>query len=189
MTPRDDTNPVPDDLRESVAAYLDGELSPEAAREVLRRLASDSDAKRGVEEMRRVADLLGLYADEPVPEGFAERVLEAVGAARADADGAPRPSFGFLRGGRGARAAAVAAAILLAVGAGVLLGRLGRPGGSGGTPEAPSGSLAALEAVPAELLESDDVARLATMTEEDFEALLAGDPEEFARQVRGGEGG
>jgi hypothetical protein len=179
MSRRDDAN-LPPDLHERVGAYLDGELSPAEAREVLRRLAADPAALRNVEELRGVSSLLGLYADEPVPEGFAERVLASVRGGEGGA-ASRSGSFALLRG-RALRVAAVAAAVLLAVGAGALLGRAGRPGG---TPEAPSGSFAALETLPTELLEGGDVARLATMTEEDFEALLAGDPEEFARQARG----
>ena len=62
-------------MRERLSAWLDGEATPEEAREVLSWLESDPAAAREVEELRRVWDLLGRYRDEPVPEGFADSVL------------------------------------------------------------------------------------------------------------------
>ena len=172
--------------RAQLAAYVDGELPPEEARAVLQWLDAHPEALRGVEEARRVLSLLGLYEDEVVPEGFADRVLAAVGAGSAEAGvgaasagGGAAPRLTLLRG-RFSRVAAVAAAILLAVGVGTYVGRHTLE-----APETPSATVAALEAVPAELLENGDLAKLSQLFDDDFEALLAGDPEELAKQAKG----
>lgn len=180
MNPRDEFDEA---RRLQVNAYLDGELPPEEARDVLRWLEAHPKALRAAEEARRVESLLGLYADEPVPEAFAEKVLAEVGVGRAvDTDASARPVFLLLRG-RSMRIAAIAAGALLAVGVGVLVASRG-----GGAPTPASATVAALEALPAELLENGDVAKLADLSDEDFDALVAGEPDDLAKQANG-EGG
>src|SRR5262245_2987638 len=116
----DADRPDRDSFREKLIAYLDGELPAAEAREVEERLARDPEMRREAEAHRAVSSMLDAYADEPVPPGFSQRVL---GEARAsDA----RPRLALLRGGA-SRRAAVAAAIVLAVGAGVLVGRKTAP--------------------------------------------------------------
>ena len=182
MNPREDKGEGDEARRLQLGAYLDGELPPEEAREVLRWLETHPAALRRVEEDRRIASLLGLYADEPVAEEFADKVLTSVGAV--DCDAAARPTFSLLRGRpaqiAAVRIAAVAAAVLLAVGLGVMLG-----GRGGGTPAPISSSVAALDTVPAEWLENGDIAKLADLSDDDFEALMAGDPDDLAKQARG----
>jgi anti-sigma factor RsiW len=155
--------------REHLSAYLDGELPAGDARRFLGWLESNPAAWKDAEEARRVWALLSAYADEPVPEGFAERVMTA--ATGGDSAGrSTGPQLRVLAGGR-LRAIAVAAAVVVAVGAGVFVLR----------PRAPEvadvSASAALDAVPAELLESENLASLASLSDEEFEALLAVDPE------------
>ena len=163
-------------------------MSSRRGRPVPRWLEAHPDALRDAEESRRVWALLSAYADEPVPEGFAERVIARASGAtsQAEARGGAVPAsvaspLRLLSGGR-RRALAAAAAVLVAVGAGALLLR-------DGGPRVSDVSLA-LEAVPAELLESDNLASLASLSDEEFEALLAADPETLAadshRKNRGG---
>lgn len=154
--------------REHLGAYLDGEMTSVDARRFLGWLEAHPAALKDAEESRRVWALLAAYADEPVPEGFAEGVIRSAKGADSVAD--RPPALRVLAGGR-PRALAVAAAVLVAVGAGVLLLRR--------TPTEPSDASvsAALEAVPAELLESDNLASLASLSDEEFEAILAVDPE------------
>ena len=63
--------------------------------------------------------LLGKYRDEPVPAKFAERVLSTAGVAPAGGSTAGTAPLRVLRGGRALRFAAVAATVVLAVGAGM----------------------------------------------------------------------
>jgi anti-sigma factor RsiW len=177
-------NPIDERRREQISAYLDGELSPEESREVLAWLQAHPESLKAVEETRRVWDLLGAYGDEPVPEGFAERVLAAVREESGAADAAAgvdaatrRAGFRLLPSGR-ARAVAVAAAVLLALGAGALIGRTF---GRGPSPVAPPAVASALDAVPPELLESDGLESLATLSDEEFETILTGDPSDLAQ--------
>lgn len=74
----------PDDLerderRELISAYLDDELPAHEARQITQWLDENPGALKEVEHIRRTWDLLDHYEDEPVPEGFAQRVFAAVG--------------------------------------------------------------------------------------------------------------
>jgi anti-sigma factor RsiW len=173
-------------FRERLTAYLDGELSPAESREVLAWLERNPRALKELEEHRRVWALLGKYGDEPVPAGFAERVLAGAGAAPAGegssaAGVAPlRVLRGVRRVGRAARFAAVAATVVLAVGAGLWIARREAP------PSSPAGTTSALEGVPTALLESEAAVNLANFTDEEFETILQGDPEDLVFLGRGG---
>ena len=164
-------SPDPIRWREQLSSYLDGEMTPVEARRFLGWLEAHPAALKDAEESRRVWALLSAYADEPVPEGFAEGVLRAATGAAPAADHAP--AFRLLAGGR-RRAVAAAAAVLVTVGAGALWLRR--------TSTLPSdmSASAALEAVPLELLESENLASLASLSDEEFEAILAVDPETVA---------
>jgi anti-sigma factor RsiW len=155
---------------ERLAAYLDDAMSPEEAREFLAWLESHPDALREAEEHRRVWSLLGTYRDEPVPEGFAERVIARTGA-RAQA-----PVLRLAEGVRRWRRLAVAAAVLAAAGLGVAAFQWRRATVS---PVEPAGTLAALEVLPESLLDDDAIDRLADLSDEEFEALLVADPQEL----------
>jgi ferric-dicitrate binding protein FerR (iron transport regulator) len=179
-------DPTPDPTLESkkarLIAYLDGECSPEEAREVAQWLASHPEARLEADEHRAVWRLLGAYGDEPVPAGFSTQVMDAVRDDIRDDVATPTPgraSFALLRGG-GVRRVAVAASILVAAGLGVLFGRKTAPGGDG------LGASTAIEAMPAEVLSGADIDTLADLSDEDFEVLLSGDPDDLADVTRGG---
>ena len=170
--------------RERLTAYLDGELSPAEASEVLAWLETHPAALRGLEEDRRVWACLSAYRDEPVPAGFADRVLRTTVASGAETAPDARGWRVLQRweGGRGGRVAAMAATVVLAVGVGALAaGRLFHPS----EPAPASSSAAVLEAVPAALLESDDaVKNLASLSDDEFDAILHNDPEAFAQVLK-----
>jgi len=117
------------------------------------------------EEARRIWAALGAYADEPVPPGFSDRVMARV---RPQADGGP--ALRVL--GRGPlRGLAIAASLVAAVGAGILVSqRFMKPASA--PVAAPT---AALEAVPADLLDDEGLVTLASLPDADFEALLLPD--------------
>ena len=167
-----------DPLRERLTAYLDGELSPAESREVLAWLEKNPQALKELEEHRRVWALLGKYPDEPVPAGFTERVLVSAGVLPAG-----KASLHVLPGGRALRFAAVAAAVVLAVGVGVIAGPRFVPA------PRPEGGASSLDSVPTALLESESAFNLATVTDEEFETILQGDPEDLAQVVAGRTGG
>lgn len=169
-----------DAFRERLTEYLDDRLSAEDAQAFLAWLERHPDLWKEAEAARRADALLRHYRDEPVPEGFADRVLArarataAAGGPVAGASAPRRPALRVLEGGR-RRALAVAAAVLVALGAGVLWGR--RSGVPDPTPSA-TDALAALDAVPAALLDrldADSLAQLAALSDEEFDLLLAGD--------------
>src|SRR5438445_4974849 len=82
--PSDASNDAQREFAERLTAYLDDRMTPAEARDFLAWLERHPDAWKEAEESRRVWALLSAYRDEPVPEGFAERVL-----ARTAADSAP----------------------------------------------------------------------------------------------------
>jgi anti-sigma factor RsiW len=182
----DDLDPIA--FRERLSAYLDGEMEPAEAGRFLAWLEAHPAALKDAEEARRVWALLSTYVDEPVPEGFAERVFAKVGIASSTrADSLPgavagrSPALRLLAGGR-RRALAAAAAVLVAVG-GTVLWR------GSTTSQTESSVSAALEAVPAELLESEYLASFAALSDEEFEALLSTDPETLATDASKTRGG
>lgn len=166
--------------REHLTAYLDGEMSSADARRFLGWLEAHPAALKDAEESRRVWALLSSYADEPVPEGFAEGVMRT--ATGIDSVGEGSPALRVLAGGR-RRSIAAAAAVLVVAGAGVLVLRR-----TGPLPSDTSASVA-LEAVPAELLDSENLASLASLSDEEFEALLAVDPETISAESSKKSGG
>jgi anti-sigma factor RsiW len=186
-------------FRERLTAYLDDRMPPAEAREFLAWLERHPAAWKEAEESRRVWAILSAYRDEAVPDGFAERVLARVGAAggaaTADSHEMPpnadvRPMLRVLAGGR-ARAVAVAAGLVVAVGAGVMWGRHAGRGDSNSMASNPT--VAAINAVPAGLLDQLDergVAQIASLSDEDFDAILFADPQDLTpadgSKLRGG---
>ena len=156
---------------ERLAAYLGDAMSPEEARRFLVWLEAHPEALREVEEHRRVWSLLGAYSDEPVPEGFAARVLARAGVSR------QAPALHLSEGLRRWRRLAVAAAVLAAAGLGIaaIQWRRANP-----APEETVGTLAALETLPVSLFEDDAIDRLVTLSDEEFETLLEADPQDLA---------
>ncbi len=173
-------------MKERLSAYLDDELSPEEAREVLAWIESDPAALRDAEELRRVWDLLKHYRDEEVPEGFSEGVLARIAALRSASPreggvpaGGPeerRSLWAVLKGGTPRLRFAAAAAILVAAGLGaVVTARVVTPTSPDGVPSV------ALESMRAEAIEN--LSSLASLSDEEFEAVLAGDPEDLAQPL------
>lgn len=165
--------------RERLAAYLDDRMSPQDARTFLAWLERHPEAWKEAEAARRVWTLLGAYRDEPVPEGFADRVLAKVGLA-AGTPPAAAP-LRFLAGGR--TRALAAAAILVALGAGALVGRgLGAPSPTS-APAPADPTVAALDRLPAgalDELDGDRLVQLASLSDAEFAALLSADSQDLA---------
>lgn len=67
-----------DELREHFSPLLDGELSPSERAEVEKQLAQDADALRELEGFKRVDALYRGLPKLSTPEGFEDRVQEAV---------------------------------------------------------------------------------------------------------------
>lgn len=146
------------DRRALISAYLDDELPADEARIVTLWLDENPDALREVEHVRRTWDLLEHYAEEPVPEGFAAGVFDAVGLERPKQRGRLIPiAFGL---------AAAAASILIAVG----LGLVALGGGQDAVRSSEVGAAPILDTVPDELVEQLDL--LADFGSDDFEASL-----------------
>lgn len=157
----------PDERAALLAAYRDGELDDAAAREVVAWLDAHPDALRALEHDRRTWELLGRYGDEPVPAGFSARVLQAAGVRRARLRLWQRPPV-----------LAAAAALLLALGAGAGLWLRGTPPGGAPAP--------ALAAIDLDLVQHGSLEALLALSDAEFEALLAEDPDLLADASLGG---
>jgi anti-sigma factor RsiW len=155
----------PDERAAWLAAYRDGTLDDASAAEVMAWLDAHPDALRALEHDRRAWELLGRYGDEPVPAGFSARVLEAAGVRR------PR-----LRLWQRPAVLAAAAALLLAVGAGA--GLVLRE-------DAPPEPLA-VAAIDLDLVQHGSLEALLALSDAEFEALLAEDPDLLADASLGG---
>ena len=162
----------PRERQEVLSAYLDGELPADEAREVAAWLERHPDALREVERQRRLWDLLGRYADEPVPAGFSRRVLDAT---RADAPPAAAAAPVPLRLSRRSWAFAAAAVVLASVGLGLVLRAR-----SEATPKD------VLAAIDPDFVQHADLERLALLSDAQFEALLVEDPDALADATLGG---
>ncbi|MDJ0975396.1 MAG: hypothetical protein QNJ98_13105 [Planctomycetota bacterium] len=170
----------PDDLdraerRELISAYLDGELPAHEARQITHWLDENPGALKEVEHIRRTWDLLEHYEDEPVPDGFAQRVVRAVGIERAaGARGRVIPMAWYRRP---QALMSLAAVLVLAIGLPLVLSK-----GPGDvvTPPAVTTTSAAdlLETVPDELLLQLDT--LANLDDEVVDSVLSDDLADFA---------
>ena len=162
----------PRERLETLSAYLDGELSDEAARDVTAWLERHPEALREVEHQRRLWSLLGRYPDEPVPEGFAQRVLATVrpaGASDVPVPAASTPHVRLLR--RRVWAFSAAAAVLAAIGTAVVLGARKEPGPG---EVRVSDELVALDA---DFVQHTDLAQMASLSDDQFAVLLIEDPD------------
>lgn len=116
MTPgQDNIDKILDHNRLQLSALLDGELSPDEARFLLRRLQHDAELGGCWERWQYCGDLLRGQAGALLPPGFAERVAVAVAAEQGVSTtiiaGRPR----WLRWGGGAALAASVAVVVLFV--------------------------------------------------------------------------
>ncbi len=99
-------------LREQLSALMDGELDPDGARFLLRRIAADADLKRRWERQHLARAALRRQTALPLPADFAERVMAQVQSAPAPAmAGRWRGALRLVAGG--AIAASVATAALM----------------------------------------------------------------------------
>lgn len=172
------TRATPEAQQLALRAYLDGELGEAEARAVQAWIESDPERLREVERHRRVDDLLGHYADEPIPADFAAGVIEAVGIQRA-----PRETPGRMLSMPRLRHPAVLASGLAAVAAALLLAfgltlrgpeTPAEPADTVRGPEVTS-SVAALEFLPDEVFaDVDDLERLVDLDDDAVDALLVG---------------
>lgn len=98
--------------RQQLSALMDGELSPDEARFLLRRLQHDDELGSAWERWQLCGDVLRGQAQAPAPAGFAERIAQAVAAEShrhaANDTSAAAPRARLMRWGGGALAASVA---------------------------------------------------------------------------------
>ena len=123
-----------------ISGHLDGCNTPEEEQVLQAHLAECADCRQALEEYEKLEALLRSIPPVEVPEGLAERVMQAVEAEprRSEPAKKRRLPFGFATA-----AAAVAAVLLLAVGSGRL------PGLNNGSAKLfPSKSADAVETVP-----------------------------------------
>ena len=97
---------------EQLTAWMDGELNEDEAREVIRRVATDSRWRRAYEDFAAVDRALEMVVPPTPPADLASRIVRAANRRRL-----------WRRAGGVAAAAAVAAGVILAV-------WLGRPAGT-----------------------------------------------------------
>lgn len=164
---------------EVLASYLEGRLDDEQAREVTAWLDRHPEALREIEHQRRVWDLLGRYADEPVPAGFSQRVLEAAGAHRRVVPPTPAAVQGLRLLSR-PWALAAAAAALVALGVGLQSLR------THARPEVPGADPLSVASIDLDLVQHASLEGLLTLSDAEFEALLADEPDTLADASLGG---
>jgi anti-sigma factor RsiW len=175
----------PRERLETLSAYLDGELPDEAARAVTAWLERHPEALREIEHQRRLWSLLGRYGEQPVPEGFARRVLAAARLEVAPPPFPPGESAGVqlpaaaVPNARISRrrlwAFSAAAAVLAAVGTAILLGSRPEP-----RPGTQPGATQALAELDADFVQHADLAQLVTLSDDQFSVVLLEDPDALA---------
>jgi negative regulator of sigma E activity len=105
--------------RQQMSALMDGELAPDQARFLMRRMREDDALNDTWERWQLCGDVLRGRAQAPAPQGFAERVAAAI-AEQAVQPAANqefrRPGSRLLRWGGGAIAASVALVALFMAG-------------------------------------------------------------------------
>lgn len=98
--------------RLQLSALIDGDLSPDEARFLLRRLQHDGELNACWERWQLCGDVLRGQAHAPAPGGFADRVIAAIAAetqtVAVSAPVANRPRRSLAKWGGGALAASVA---------------------------------------------------------------------------------
>ncbi|SEK75109.1 anti sigma-E protein, RseA [Pseudoxanthomonas sp. GM95] len=105
--------------RQQMSALMDGELAPDQARFLMRRMAEDSELNDTWERWQLCGDVLRGRAQAPAPQGFAERVAAAIAAQSVQPAANQefrRPRNRLLRWGGGAIAASVALVALFMAG-------------------------------------------------------------------------
>ncbi len=78
-----DPQPITDDDRADLVAYLDGELEADAQRRVEARLNTDANARSEADTLKRAWELLDYLPRSEPSTDFTERTLDRVSALRA----------------------------------------------------------------------------------------------------------
>jgi negative regulator of sigma E activity len=105
--------------RQQMSALMDGELAPDQARFLMRRMAEDEGLNDTWERWQLCGDVLRGRAQAPAPQGFAERVAAAIAEQSVQPAANQefrRPGNRLLRWGGGAIAASVALVALFMAG-------------------------------------------------------------------------
>ena len=101
---------------QQLSALIDGELAPDQARFLLRRLQHDEELAACIDRWQLAGDVLRGDACAPAPDGFSSRIAAAVAAEAASASAERAPMRGrAVKWGGGALAASVAAVALFLV--------------------------------------------------------------------------
>jgi negative regulator of sigma E activity len=112
------TDKIDNHYFQQLSALMDGDLPPDQARFLLRRMGHDSDLTGCWERWQLCGDVLRGRAEAPAPAGFAERVAQAVAVQPGPAAVNARVGHGgrtLARWGGGALAASLAALALFMV--------------------------------------------------------------------------
>ena len=112
------TDKIDNHYFQQLSALMDGDLPPDQARFLLRRMEHDTELTGCWERWQLCGDALRGHAQAPAPAGFADRIALAIAAEpmRSAANGAsPRTRSNLARWGGGALAASVAAIALFMV--------------------------------------------------------------------------
>ncbi len=103
---------------QQLSALMDGDLAPDQARFLLRRMQHDSDLRGCLERWQLCGDAMRGHAQLPAPAGFADRIAAAIAVEPALANAkraATRSRSTLARWGGGALAASVAVVALFMV--------------------------------------------------------------------------
>ena len=113
---KDAADKLLDHNRQQLSALMDGELSPDEARFLLRRMQHDESLAQSLSHWQLCGDILRGQAHAPAPEGFARGVAAAI-ANDQGPSAAARPSVGWrpARWGTGLALAASVAVVALFV--------------------------------------------------------------------------
>ncbi len=113
---KDAADKLLDHNRQQLSALMDGELSPDEARFLLRRLQHDASLAQSLSRWQLCGDLLRGQGHAPAPEGFVEGVAAAIANDR-DGSTAAQPAAGWrpARWGTGLALAASVAVVALFV--------------------------------------------------------------------------
>ena len=112
------TDKIDNHYFQQLSALMDGDLPPDQARFLLRRMEHDTELTGCWERWQLCGDALRGQAQAPAPAGFADRIALAIAAepTRSAANGAsPRTRSNLAKWGGGALAASVAAIALFMV--------------------------------------------------------------------------
>lgn len=107
-------SPLSDEERADLVAYLDGELTGEAAQEMAARISLDPRVRAEAEALKRTWDLLDFLPRPEVAPSFTERTLSRIQPLSPSAAPSPHHTAPLPAGWRVALAGSWVAALLLA---------------------------------------------------------------------------